>query len=567
MFAPPRYWEPPVIRFVLAALALPLLAAPLLAAPPAKGRATEVKVYVLNFDPVIDAGLKTRLHQECKWHDPRKLAEQHAADVKEASGGLVTFKIVGWEDLDEFPVKADGFSYTAKTYMECFRANKGWHKADLTDYPKVIAKYKLAEKVEKGECDEVWWFGAPYFGFGESAMAGRGAFYINGPVYDGSKVPCKRAFAIMGFNYERGPAEMIHNLCHRTESTMSRVFGGWQVDKLDTDWARFAANAKQSNGTAAVGTCHYTPNAIKDYDYANTGAVESTADDWLNYPNLTGAKTKVSRDTWGGPDYQRNYLKWWFARLPRAAGVNANGRLNNWWEYVYRFNEYDARGRAVVPSDSKNERAAARAVLSLGGRVTVSGPRGAVQVAKPADLPDGDFEVTVVALVGVPLKEADLAALTGLPRLRHLDLGGSTATDAALANLGTLPALEWLSVSRTKVTDKGLAAVKKFPELAYLELNNLPLTDAGVAALAKHPALREVHLTDCARVSDTSVPALAALPKLATLSLAGTALTDTGLARLAGTKGLKVLWLTRTKVSDAAVERLRAALPGLTVNR
>ncbi|MDP6720108.1 MAG: hypothetical protein QGG36_01865 [Pirellulaceae bacterium] len=47
----------------------------------------------------------------------------------------------------------------------------------------------------------------------------------------------------------------------------------------------------------------------------------------------------VSCETWGGPDYHRNYMKWWFAHLPRAAGMNKNdGKLNNWWKYVFDFN-------------------------------------------------------------------------------------------------------------------------------------------------------------------------------------------------------------------------------------
>ena len=274
------------------------------------------------------------------------LAEEHAADVKEASGGRTVFKIVEWIDLDEFPVKVDGFAYTLAQFLEVWHANKGFHQPDQADYPKLIAKHKLVEKVEDGEIDETWWFGFPYCGFGESAMAGRGAFGINGPSFDAPEVKCKRPFAIMGFNYERGPAEMIHNLCHRTEATMMRVFAGWQTDRLDHDWARFAANARQSNGVAAAGTCHYPPNAVSDYDYANKDFVESSADDWRNYPKLTGMKTHVNCENWGGPDYQRSYLKWWFARLPSAPGVNPeDGRLNDWWEYVYGFHKYDARGK------------------------------------------------------------------------------------------------------------------------------------------------------------------------------------------------------------------------------
>src|SRR4051812_17980399 len=90
----------------LASLALMPTAGALRAAdPPKPGRPVVVKVLVQNFDPIVDPVAKTRLHQECRWQDPRKLAEQYAADVKEASGRLVTFEIVGWEDVDEFPVK------------------------------------------------------------------------------------------------------------------------------------------------------------------------------------------------------------------------------------------------------------------------------------------------------------------------------------------------------------------------------------------------------------------------------------------------------------------------------
>jgi hypothetical protein len=192
----------------------------------------------------------------------------------------------------------------------------------------------------------------PYFGYFESCMAGKDAFYINGDVFD--KVPCKRRFAIMGFNIERGVAEMDHDVSHRTESTMARIYGGWKAEELTSNWARFAANLTQS-GSAAVGTCHWPPNAEKDYDYGNTRKVESTADDWLHYPDLTGRKRTFNCEEWakpftnsaGRPDHQRNYMLWWFTHLPKAAGVNADGRLNNWWEYVYNFNAYDEHGKPL----------------------------------------------------------------------------------------------------------------------------------------------------------------------------------------------------------------------------
>ncbi|HEY3414250.1 MAG TPA: hypothetical protein VGM51_14515 [Armatimonadota bacterium] len=302
-----------------------------------------VKVMALNFDPRIPAEGNKPLHIVCGWNDPRKLADGYISDIRKSSHGLVNYKIVTWKEINDFHTKIDGFKYTPESYMACRKAKGGWHDPDTADYPKTFQDFGILPLIDSGKIDEVWFFGAPYFGYNESAMAGPGSFYINGEVYD--KVPSKRAFAIMGFNYERGVAEMVHDLCHRTESTMARVYGGWKVDELTNNWARFAANDKQSNGVAAVGTCHWPPNAEHDYDYGNPRTVQSDADDWLNYPNLTGAKKPVNRDTWGGPDWQRNYLNWWFTRVPHVAGVNADGRLNNWWEYIFNFNKYDETGK------------------------------------------------------------------------------------------------------------------------------------------------------------------------------------------------------------------------------
>jgi len=324
-----------------------------------------VRVLVLEFNPWIpgrlhspnDPGAGPRgLREVAGWNDPVPLAAGYMQDLCDASGGVVQYEIAEWLVVRRFQKKVDGFVYTPETYMECLRGgtlrNDCWHQPDGVDYPHMVQEFDLVRRVESGEIDEVWMMGLPYFGYWESCMIGKDAFYVNGGVYD--QVPCQRRFVVMGFNVERGVAEMIHDLSHRTEATLSRVYGGWEVDKLTTNWARFAANQKQS-GTAAVGTCHYPPNAESDYDYANRRMVESTADDWLHYPELTGRKRALNCEEWrepyknsdGNPDYHRNYMCWWFAHLPKAPGVNADGRLNNWWEYVFNFNAYDEQGRPL----------------------------------------------------------------------------------------------------------------------------------------------------------------------------------------------------------------------------
>ena len=299
-----------------------------------------VKVLVLNFDPRIAAAGGAPLHHALGWNDPRSLASQYAADVGKASGGFIRYEIVEWREIDAFHRKVDGFIFTADRYLTSHRQRAGWHDPDRADYRATFRQQAVVAQVDAGTIDELWLFGGPYFGYSEAAMAGPGAFDINGEVL--GDVPASRPFAIMGFNYERGVAEMLENLCHRVEATMSREYGGWRIDELSHAWARFAANEAQS-GTAAVGTCHWPPNAETEYDFDNPRTVSSTADDWLAYPRLAGRRTPVNRDKWGGPEYARNYLFWWLRHLPRAPGVADDGRQANWWKYVFDFRNHGRR--------------------------------------------------------------------------------------------------------------------------------------------------------------------------------------------------------------------------------
>lgn len=305
--------------------------------------AIDVNVVVLNYDPIIESEGGKRLHEVFQWNDPRDLAQGYANDIEEVSYGSVRFHIVEWRDLDEWPRKIDSFRYNDQSYLAMWRDHTvAPHDPDGLNYPRMITNQNLIPDIDSGKFDEVWMFGFPYAGFWESAMAGPKAFFINGGVYN--RVPSKRRFAIMGFNYERGVAEMLHDNSHRTESTMWRIYGRWVSGKPTNRWEMFSAYEKTSPGYAAVGNCHFPPNAESDYDYANPRTVMSTADAWLAYPPLVNRKKPVNCETWGGPDYHRNYLKWWFKRLPHAPGVASSGRQYNWWKYVFRFNDYYPNG-------------------------------------------------------------------------------------------------------------------------------------------------------------------------------------------------------------------------------
>ncbi|MEO3860029.1 fibronectin type III domain-containing protein [Acrocarpospora sp. B8E8] len=295
-----------------------------------------VKVLVLDFDPVIEAQDSRTIREIYGWNDPRTLAEGYAAAVAASSHGRVRYEIVSWSTLDTFPKKVDGFQYTDSTYLDAWD-NHTPHQPDETDYPAMLQDYGAVAAINSGLVDEIWIFGGPYFGgTWESAMAGPGAFFINGGVYP--QVPTDHAFAIMGFNYERQVAEMLHDLCHRTENSVKHFYGGWNQTNPVTNWDRFAAVAYKTGGQAGVGDCHFPPNGRQDYDYGNTTRVKSTAEDWLDYPSLTGKQRNVSAASWrSSGDDQLDYMRWWFRHLPYQSGVNPDGRLNNWWLYAFAF--------------------------------------------------------------------------------------------------------------------------------------------------------------------------------------------------------------------------------------
>ncbi len=317
-----------------------------------------VRVLVLNYDPFVPSESNKRLHEVFHWNDPRQLAERYQASMEFASGGALKFKVVEWRDLNEIYAQKDGYRYNPDEYVRLRRAAKGWHEGGGQDYPRLLREQKVPAMIDAPlsspkHVDEVWIFGDHFFGLWEASMAGPGAFFINGGVYP--EVKTRRPFAFYGFNYERGVAEMMHDTAHRTEATLNRVFGQWNLKDPKNDWELFSANASQSNGFSGVGTCHWPANAEKDYDYDNARIVESWALDFLNYPRLmcrdrTSNIKSVSRESWnirvyGQTDYQWSYMIWYFTLLPRAPGTALDGRQNNWYKYIYDYGSYTEHGK------------------------------------------------------------------------------------------------------------------------------------------------------------------------------------------------------------------------------
>ncbi|MEM7114939.1 MAG: hypothetical protein AAF614_21055 [Chloroflexota bacterium] len=273
------------------------------------------------------------LHAHFRWQDPDKLTQQYMADVRHASYGYTNYQIVERIEVDGFPIKADGFSYTPASYLACWQKRSSFHQPDWADYPRLLAEFNVAQRINNDEIDEVWLFGFPYAGYYESMMAGPSSFWCNAPPLH--ERHCQRRFVVMGFNYERGVGEMLENLGHRTKSIMSHVYR--HTRGANNLWERFTRYDKTHPNQAACGNVHFAPNSQHDYDWGNPAPVLSECDDWLDFPNLTGQRRRVTCRNWGNGDI-RQYHLWWLRHLPHVAG-QTNGIANNWWRYIIDPNQ------------------------------------------------------------------------------------------------------------------------------------------------------------------------------------------------------------------------------------
>jgi hypothetical protein len=320
----------------------------------------EINVLVVNYDPILRGHGNLRLSRHLKWNDARVMTTNLIRYLREASGGFADYRIKDWVDVDAFPQKRDGFRYTEQSFLAMWKNRKQAHQPDGVSYAAIFKELHLAGRIEKENLRDLWIWGAPYFGTDEYAMKipGDQVFYptFNPWFYRPYDLPdCGRTVWVMGFNYEVGEDNALHSFGHRCEGILALTVGrGVWDDKagVTNTWSRFTRQAEKFPDDAQVGNVHGGPNAKGGYDYGQTNAVLSGADDWFNYPHLTGAKSLVNCDTWGKP-HHLNFMRWWLNHLPKNAG-STNGFYNNWWRYVV---DYDHAVKALHPPGGKRHKA------------------------------------------------------------------------------------------------------------------------------------------------------------------------------------------------------------------
>jgi Leucine-rich repeat (LRR) protein len=213
-------------------------------------------------------------------------------------------------------------------------------------------------------------------------------------------------------------------------------------------------------------------------------------------------------------------------------------------------------GEKKPPVMAGDERAVAKWVLSLGGRVRVRVAGREQDFASVKDLPAEAFQVIGVYLTGTKVSDAEVVHLKGLPNLTGLNLSHTQVSDTGLAHLKGLTRLMRLELHAVQVSDAGLAHLKGLTRLQVLALSGHGVSDAGLAYLKGHTNLTLLYLYNT-QVSDAGVALLKGFTRLTQLGLSSPRVSDAGLANLKELPNLKGLGLGCTKVSDAGLAHLK----------
>jgi N-acyl-D-amino-acid deacylase len=211
-----------------------------------------------------------------------------------------------------------------------------------------------------------------------------------------------------------------------------------------------------------------------------------------------------------------------------------------------------------------SDREAAEWAIRYGGNVRLVGDSKRLRTLP--ELPDGDFRIEAMDLVGTIIDPKELVNLSGLSELKELFLPGPIFNPGAgsrldaneeLKALNTLRKLEKLHFSlhfltNINVQDKGL---EKFADLTQLTEMRLSQTRVKGPGLAPFTKLRKLDL-NYSTFEDSGFPYLAKMKDLEQLSLRDTMISDAGLQHLAGLTNLRSLDLYGAKVTDAGVRHL-----------
>ncbi len=224
------------------------------------------------------------------WNKTDYLIQNYIETMRQVSNNTLAFQMVKKITVPGYPVLADGRQYNDTTWSQAMTNDKlalrdSHGNYMMADYQRIIRDFNILAQVKAMEIDEVWMFGGPYFGFYESRMVGRGAFWCNAPAIE----QIGRRFVMMGYNYQRDVKEMVHDFGHRAESIICKQYGSQTY--LQQLYGLQATAACQNDFEEWLwdhGTVHRKPGG-EDYGQDEVAWVTALKPNWFQLavdPNL-----------------------------------------------------------------------------------------------------------------------------------------------------------------------------------------------------------------------------------------------------------------------------------------
>jgi hypothetical protein len=285
------------------------------------------KVFLIHYIPLTESGESLDLHMG--WNDPSELIQQYMDSIYESSRHTYKYEIVKQENFSEMTELIGNFVYPLNMLKAVVDGKEEPRSPMHIDYGELMRRFEIPLGIASRVYDEVWLMGYPYAGFYEAVMGGPNALWLTGPAIPDTNNSLRR-FVVMGFDYSKDLGGMLEAFIHRAEAIMFNEYDGYPSAK--NMWKRFTAIDKTSPQNAGIGTAHYAPNSLSDYDWNNSRYVMSNCDDWNTYPNLKGKVTTVNATEWGNGSRIKHH-EWWLKHLPHGVG-KTDGVFNNWFHYI-----------------------------------------------------------------------------------------------------------------------------------------------------------------------------------------------------------------------------------------
>lgn len=178
---------------------------------------------------------------------------------------------------------------------------------------------------------------------------------------------------------------------------------------------------------------------------------------------------------------------------------------------------------------------------------------------------------------GAQLSDAGLRVMAGCTSLRsvsffHLSFRMEGFTGEGFAAWSALPNLEKLTVAGMSMGDVGFAAIAKITTLKELRTWHTYQTEAGNSHIATLPNLSTLMLGQRLpgqgrplSLSDDSLGTIATIKSLTFLEIGESRFSLEALRRLGSLPHLEKLKITKTEISAAEIESLRADLPKVQI--